>query len=257
MIPKIIHYCWLSDEPIPANLQRYIDGWHKLMPDYTFKKWDKKAFDIHSVKWVDEAYANRKWAFAADYIRAYALYAEGGFYLDSDVDVKKRLDAFLDNGFVSSVEYVPSQRDFILSQTDNKGKRLTSIESVGGLGIQAAIIGGEKGHIFFKNLLDYYNTHEFILDNGEFNQLPAPAIYAKILENAGFVYRDIEQILTDRIHIFPSSVFAGYQTSHFSSTAIHMCAGSWVDGGSKAFDFILKSIFVRNLLNLLYPRHLK
>ena len=40
MIPKIIHYCWLSDEPIPQNLQKYIEGWKKLMPDYQFKKWD-------------------------------------------------------------------------------------------------------------------------------------------------------------------------------------------------------------------------
>lgn len=44
MIPKIIHYCWLSDEPIPVNLQRYIDEWHKLMPDYKFKKWNKQAY---------------------------------------------------------------------------------------------------------------------------------------------------------------------------------------------------------------------
>ena len=27
------------------------------------KKWDKKAFDIHSVKWVEDAYAQKKWAF--------------------------------------------------------------------------------------------------------------------------------------------------------------------------------------------------
>ena len=46
MIPKTIHYCWLSDEPIPANIQKYIDGWRKVMPEYRIKKWDKKAFDI-------------------------------------------------------------------------------------------------------------------------------------------------------------------------------------------------------------------
>ena len=63
MIPKTIHYCWLSDEPIPANIQKYIDGWRKVMPEYRIKKWDKKAFDIHSVKWVEDAYAQKKWAF--------------------------------------------------------------------------------------------------------------------------------------------------------------------------------------------------
>lgn len=58
------------------------------------KKWDKKAFDIHSVKWVEDAYAQKKWAFCADYIRAYALFTEGGFYLDSDVIVNKNLIHF-------------------------------------------------------------------------------------------------------------------------------------------------------------------
>ena len=95
MIPKTIHYCWLSDEPIPANIQKYIDGWRKVMPEYRIKKWDKKAFDIHSVKWVEDAYAQKKWAFCADYIRAYALFTEGGFYLDSDVIVNKKFDTFL------------------------------------------------------------------------------------------------------------------------------------------------------------------
>ncbi len=77
MIPKTIHYCWLSDEPIPANIQKYIDGWRKVMPEYRIKNGIKKAFDIHSVKWVEDAYAKKKWAFCADYIRAYALFTEG------------------------------------------------------------------------------------------------------------------------------------------------------------------------------------
>ncbi len=44
MIPKIIHYCWLSDDPIPDNLSRCIDTWHKFMPDYRFIKWDFSIF---------------------------------------------------------------------------------------------------------------------------------------------------------------------------------------------------------------------
>jgi mannosyltransferase OCH1-like enzyme len=256
MIPKIIHYCWLSDEPIPANLLKYIEGWKKLMPDYTFKKWDKKAFDIHSVKWVEDAYANRKWAFAADYIRAYALYTEGGFYLDSDVEMRKRLDPFLDNGFVSSLEYVPSQRSKVLDATTSDGKRKEGVDNVPGLGIQAAVIGGEKGHPFFKRLLDYYHSHDFCLADGTFNQLPAPAIYARILEDYGLRYRDVEQQFKDRVHIYPSSVFAGYATATFSSIALHMCAGSWLSGGGNIMDVVKKNILVRQIVNLLYPRSL-
>ena len=47
----------------------------------------KDNFDVDSVAFVKEACNLKKWAFACDYIRAYALYHEGGIYLDSDVRV--------------------------------------------------------------------------------------------------------------------------------------------------------------------------
>lgn len=189
MIPKIIHYCWLSDEPIPSNLQNYINGWKKLMPDYTFKKWDKKAFDIHSVKWVEDAYANRKWAFAADYIRAYALFTEGGFYLDSDVLLQQRLDDYLHAGFVSSIEYNPSCKQNVANSIDDSFHRKDEVPFIKGLGIQAAIIGSEKGHPFPKELLSYYESHQFMRKDGTLDQLPAPIIYSLMLEKKDFFIR--------------------------------------------------------------------
>lgn len=251
MIPKIIHYCWLSDEPIPQKLQNYIDGWKKLMPDYQFKKWDKKAFDIHSVKWVEDAYANRKWAFAADYIRAYALYNEGGFYLDSDVLLQKRLDTYLDAGFVSSVEFNPSCTQMVKESIGEDGKRKKDISFIKGLGIQAAIIGSEKGHSFPKELIDYYHSHHFIKSDGTFDQLPAPIIYALLLEKKGFVYKDEFQKLPTNIVIYDSSVFAGFQTCNFNSIGIHVCAGSWVDGKKEKglIGTVKKNLFLRKLYN--------
>ena len=65
------------------------------MPSYTVKKWDFSIFDKQSSIWVSQAFNNKKYAFAADYIRLYAVYKEGGFYLDSDVEVLKSFDPFL------------------------------------------------------------------------------------------------------------------------------------------------------------------
>ena len=45
--------------------------------------------DKSSSRWVSEAFDNKKYAFAADYIRLYALYHYGGIYLDMDVEVLK------------------------------------------------------------------------------------------------------------------------------------------------------------------------
>lgn len=259
MIPKILHYCWLSDKPIPVKLQSYINGWKKIMPDYQLKKWDKNAFDIHSVKWVEDAYANQKWAFAADYIRAYALYTEGGFYLDSDVLVNHRFDDYLNCGFVSSIEYNHSLKESINNSIDKNYQRKSGVECVKELAIQAAIIGAEKGHSFPKEILGYYHTHVFI-ENGKMNLLPAPVIYSLLLESKGFVYKDSFQQLKNSIHIFESNVFAGFQTCDFSSIAIHMCAGSWLNTIKKEkglFTLLFKNLLVRKIINSLVRRPLK
>ena len=66
------------------------------VPDYEIKLWNTENFDMSKAPvYVREAFEQRKWAFAADYIRMYALYTEGGIYLDSDVKVLKSFDEFL------------------------------------------------------------------------------------------------------------------------------------------------------------------
>ena len=95
MIPKIIHSCWLSGDPFPEDIQRCIDSWKAILPEYKIILWDKNRFDINSVPYVKEAFEAKKYAFCADYIRIYALYKYGGIYLDSDVMVYKSFDPFL------------------------------------------------------------------------------------------------------------------------------------------------------------------
>ena len=80
MIPKIIHYCWLSDDPMPKESIDYINCWRSILPDYKFILWNRDFFDVDSVPWVKEAFSQKKYAFAADYIRLFAVYNYGGFY---------------------------------------------------------------------------------------------------------------------------------------------------------------------------------
>ena len=81
MIPKIIHLCWLSGDPYPRKIQDCLDSWKKHLPSYEIILWDTKRFNIHEVPWVEQAFNTKKYAFAADYIRLYALYHHGGIYL--------------------------------------------------------------------------------------------------------------------------------------------------------------------------------
>ena len=85
MIPKIIHWCWLSGDPYPPKIQACLDTWKKVLPDYEIILWDTNRFDVNSTPWTKQAFEVKKYPFVADYIRLYAIYNYGGIYLDSDV----------------------------------------------------------------------------------------------------------------------------------------------------------------------------
>lgn len=230
MIPKTIHYCWLSDDPFPAKIKKCMDTWQKTHPDYTIKRWSTKNFDINSVPYVKEAYEARKWAFAADYIRMYALYTEGGIYLDSDVMLLKKFDCFLDNSFFSSMEYHPIQieRCGTMQHLDAEGHRIDDT-FISGIQIQAAVMGAEAGCPFVKDVLDWYADKHFVKPDGTLmTDVLSPYIYARVAETNGFVYKDVDQQLPGRIHIYPSETFAGNKHEATPrSYAIHYCAHSW------------------------------
>jgi len=230
MIPKIIHYCWLSDNPFPKDIRRYMASWQATHPDFEVKRWSTKNFDVNSVPYVKEAYEAQKWAFAADYIRMYALYTEGGIYLDTDVLLLKRLDDFLDNGFFSSMEYHPIQIEKCgtMAHLDADGHR-TDDAYIEGIQIQAAVMGAEAGNAFVKRVLDWYESQHFVNEDGSLRtNVLSPYIYARIAEASGFIYKDMEQRLADGIHIYPSETFAGNKHEVTpQSYAIHMCAHSW------------------------------
>ncbi|MEE0483676.1 MAG: glycosyltransferase [Megasphaera elsdenii] len=92
MIPKIIHYCWFGGNPKSESVKKYIESWRKYCPDYEIKEWNESNFNINENDYCREAYEAKKWAFVTDYVRLKALYEEGGFYMDTDVEVVKSLD---------------------------------------------------------------------------------------------------------------------------------------------------------------------
>lgn len=231
MIPKIIHYCWLSGEPFPDSIQSYISGWKRFFPDYQFVLWTKDSFDIDSVPFVSQACSVKKWAFATDYIRLFALLNYGGIYLDSDVEIVKPFDSFLHYGFFTSMEY--HYRDalrlgtFDLINSDGSSKERYTPKP--GICLQAAIMGSTPGHPFLKQCLDYYKDRDFILPDGSFyDKVILPDILAMNAEDFGFKYLDIEQNLSHDMHILPSKYFAGCEGEIQNGCfAIHHCAGSW------------------------------
>jgi hypothetical protein len=236
MIPKKIHYCWLSGDNFPEIVQKCMKSWQEVMPDYELICWDMKKFNIESIPFVSEACSVKKWAFAADYIRMHALFTEGGIYLDTDVILKKRLDELLIHDLFVSVEYHPDiiKEHDTLSLIHSNGAYKEPFTEKPGIGIQAAVIGGTQGHPFLKDCLEWYRRNRFILPGGKYNNVViAPEIYAMVAEKFGFRYIDERQDL-DALTILSSETFAGsaaYETEN--SYAVHLCIGGWRDKPEK------------------------
>lgn len=232
MIPKVIHYCWLSRDPLPPEARECIKSWKKYLPDFTVKLWNTENFDVNSVPFVKEAVAARKWAFACDYIRCYALYTEGGLYFDSDVLVRKNMDFVLQNRAFSAIESYPQLLEEIerAGLIDENGSKRDPNSCIHGLQIQAAILGAEKGHPFFKDCLDYYRSIHFNVgaDGIPREEIISPIIMAGIAERYGFKYINKEQQLAEGFKLYSTDLFCPQPWMMLpEAVAVHCCNASW------------------------------
>lgn len=167
MIPKIIHLCWLSGDPYPECIQKCLDTWKEHLPDYEIMLWDRNRFDINSTPWTREAFEAKKYAFAADYIRLYALYNYGGIYLDSDVIMYKPFDDLLSLPYFIGQDYMGH--------------------------FEAAIIGAEKHTGWIGEILARYDGRHFIKDDGTMDTLALPYVFGQVL-TPKYQYRSIREL---------------------------------------------------------------
>ena len=139
MIPKVIHYCWFGGAEKPASVKRCIKNWQKVCPDYEIREWTEKDFDVRINDYCREAYDAKVWGFVPDFIRLWIIYNHGGIYLDTDVELLKPIDDFLEKdawfGYMRS--------------TNPDGTTFTEINTGSGFGSVA-------GNPFLKKLLDQY-----------------------------------------------------------------------------------------------------
>ena len=254
MIPKIIHCCWLSGDPLPDLYQQCVDSWKKYMPEYEIRIWDTKQFSVDDVLFVKQAVKAKKWAYASDYIRLYALYHHGGIYLDMDVMVYRSFNPFLQHSAFSSIEFNP----VVFYKTI---KHKTPI----GLGIEAAVLGAKKGHPWIKDILDFYKDKEFINDPKYYWSIIMPRVMTKVSEEKyGFRYVPLYQVLKEDIHLYPSDVFSSsYDMSLTGFTrdieslkklgddnkvrySFHICAHSWWEGvNQKSLNYRTRKMLLR------------
>lgn len=225
MIPQIIHLTWFSGDEYPESIKKCLETWKNVLPDFKVKIWTMEMARALDIPFVNEALDARKWAFAGDVVRAFAVWSEGGVYMDTDIWVLKRFDQFMSYPMVFFME--TNRKEWELDNpegiVDAEGHCTMPDQYVKGRQIQAALFMGEKGNPVLKDILNFYRTLKFVRDDGSFNYTISPCIYAKMLEKYGFLYKDEEQILTNGITVFPSSFVAlsRYERST-NAFAIHL-----------------------------------
>lgn len=223
--PKLIHYCWISEDPFPPLVKKCIKSWKTIMPDYKLILWDRKRCEALNIPFINDAIQMKKYAFAADVVRVMALYQEGGIYLDSDVLLKKNLETLLNDDFVSFIEFYPH-----LYRGQNFKKKKREFYKVRGIGLQATVMASLPGHPFLKDLIEFYSTQRLNKRTIKFfTTFIAPDIQASILKNYGFKYIDKTQKLIPNITIYNSQFLESNSTFNYSeSFGIHFCQGSWI-----------------------------
>ena len=229
MIPKIIHYCWFGNNKKPKKVRKFIDNWKKILSDYEFIEWNETNFHIDSFAYTKEAYNAKKYAFVSDYVRLFALFNFGGIYLDTDVEVIKTFDNFLNLKCFMSFESNQS--------------------------VCTAVIGAEKNSSFIKFILDSYNDKHFF-ENGKTDEFPNSQLIfnllkTKITNTKTLNNLDKNKILElDDVVIFPLPYFCGkdYKTYDLcineKTVSIHHLDASWYSPKRKVLKFI-KGILIK------------
>ncbi len=220
MIPKIIHYIWVGDQPKPDLILKCISSWKEHLSDYEFLEWDNNSIKKIDNRYLQEAFQQKKWAFVADYLRVYALYHYGGIYLDTDTEIKQSLSIFLKNTFFSGFElYEGEERPF------------------------AGVIGAIKNCEITKDLLSLYADIPFIKTDRSLDLTTSPARYAMYYANKfnytkpakGYDGSKIVE-LTQGVKLYPYFFFCT-PVNNKPLYAIHHFAGSWLDGYSRRKKF--------------------
>ena len=213
MIPKIIHYCWFGGNPLPEDTLRYIESWKRFCTDYEIKEWNETNFDVHCCKYVEEAYAAKKWAFVSDYARFLALYKEGGIYFDTDIEALKSFDDLL--GYNAFFGF---------------GRKSLTLPVFGSASKQQCIA----------DILEDYSHRSFVKEDGSYDTTTIELTAQRVLlENYGLKLNWKKQVLRDNIAILPKDCFSstdwatGIVSKNPNLYVIHYAEASWMDDDTR------------------------
>ena len=231
MIPRIIHYCWFGRGEMPDLAKSCIASWHEFMPDWEYRLWNEDSFDVNSILYTKEAYEAKKSAFVSDYVRLWALFHEGGVYLDVDFEVFKPFDDLLHWSAFAGFE----------------GSKHSPLM----MGVIASCPQG----IWIGQQLNAYNGRHFIYPDGTFDMTTNVKFVSERMRGQGFAQNGLEQDFYD-LHIFPVDYFCPKQTTgEYLRTENTYCEskglGSWEEKCGDWKVFIGRMVGPKNMTRII------
>lgn len=222
MIPKTIHLCWFSNDPYPVEIKVCLESWAKIIPDFNVRLWTAEDARAIGIPFINEALEEHRWAFAADVVRVYAVYSEGGVYADSDILLYKRFDDFLPKE--EEGDAFVTFNDETVPEPGQRGH--------GDFGLNGAFFIGTKGNTFCKELIDYYSSRHYRRSDGTFDNTVSPHVMRALAAKHGWVMEDRYQDLTIGkavLRVYPTHFLApkkNYRASK-DTFARHCVYGGW------------------------------
>lgn len=235
LIPKVIHYCWFGPKTFSRTARKCIATWHKHLSDYEFCFWNEDSCAAYAVAYnlsnpmdhpfVKGAYAAKKYAFVADYVRFWALYHCGGVYLDTDMYVVRSFDDLLDAEFFCGWETAEGT-------ADTEVERIVSCGALGACALGACA----------REILAKYDTLTF--DANHLDKFIVPRIITPIV----LKQENVAIFSYDYFYPLPYNERFVWQKMKYNTSntyAIHLWDISWGKWQAKMRDqlmFILKKI---------------
>lgn len=210
-IPKVLHYCWFGETPKPHGVLKCIESWRRACPDYEIIEWNEHNFDIHLIPYTTQAHQQGKWAFVSDVARLNALVNHGGIYLDTDVELLKPFDEFLNNDAFVGFE--------------------------GTKYIATAVMGCQPDNKMMREFLRSYKNSQFITGDGRLDLSTNVDRLTRMLVDKGLSLDGSMQTLDD-IKVYPTDVFSPYDyidgrlNLTTNTIAIHWYSLSWLENKS-------------------------
>ena len=194
---------------------------------------------MNAIPYTKDAYEARKYAFVSDYARFKILYAEGGLYFDTDVEVIKPMEDIIEKGAFMGWE-----------TANDRGEQMVA---------PGLCLGAPKEMLVYREILDGFEGLSFYDEKGEPNKYTMIPLVTDILKRHGMEMNGLTQTVGG-ITIYSSEYFCpmdsltGKVLLTPNTRSIHWYSMSWLDEDkqkrAKIARLIRRLIGTRTLANI-------